>query len=285
MNMQGIAVSLILFCRLSEREGTSLQTAKPVVLGTKLLAHHYSKDRTSFRMPEETYEGWAIIASEKGAYRYAVGEEKGEAKVGEAVLCPPGIALHREMLETMDFHYLQFRLRALSSEGPIEFPHFGKLVFRDTARFLSTLAALRESRDNVSLRYSEHLITDILYQYIGERAVRRKEMRPRNEAIVEAVRLLNEQACQPISMQSLAELVGLSQSQFTRKFQKEMGLSPVKYLTGIRLNKVRQMLAETDESLEAIAEWSGYQNSFYLSRVFTKEMGMTPSRYRSTHRV
>jgi transcriptional regulator GlxA family with amidase domain len=135
------------------------------------------------------------------------------------------------------------------------------------------------------LRYSEHLITDILYQYIGERAVKRKEMRPRNEAIVEAVRLLNEQACQSISMQSLAELVGLSQSQFTRKFQKEMGLSPVKYLTGIRLNKVRQMLSETDESLEAIAELSGYQNAFYLSRVFTREMGMTPSRYRSTHRV
>ncbi|GAA3412063.1 helix-turn-helix domain-containing protein [Paenibacillus hodogayensis] len=110
-------------------------------------------------------------------------------------------------------------------------------------------------------------------------------MKPRDAAIDEAVRYINERACQSISMQSVASLVGLSHSKFTRKFQKELGISPVKYWTGIRLHKVRQMLVETDDSLETIAEKCGYQNAFYLSRVFSKEMGINPSCYRSTHRV
>lgn len=268
-----------------------MQLAKTVWIETKLIAHHYSRDRDAFQRPVEVYEGWAIIAGERGTFQYALGdsEEKGEAKVGEIILCPPGVPLHRSMQTFMDFHYLQFHLQYLlepgSPDGSVEFPYFGKIVFRDTVRLLSTLAALRESRHNVSRSYSEHLISDILYQYVAERAAGRKEMKPRDEAIAEAVRLLNEQACEALSMQALAERIGLSQSQFTRKFQKEIGLSPVKYLTGIRLNKVRQMLAETDESLEAIAEACGYQNAFYLSRVFTREMSMTPSRYRSTHRV
>jgi AraC-like DNA-binding protein len=214
-----------------------------------------------------------------------VAGESGEAKAGEAVLCPPGVPFRREAIGTLDFHYLQFRLGVSSPEGPLEFPHSGKLPFRDTARLLSTLTALREGRDHVSLHYLEHLICDMLYQYIGERAARRKERRPRDPAIDEAVRYITERACQNISMQSVAALVGLSQSQFTRKFQKEMGISPVKYWTGVRLHKVRRMLAETDEPLERIAELCGYQNAFYLSRVFSKEMKTSPSQYRSAHRV
>lgn len=262
-----------------------MRQEQPIRLETTLLAHHYSRNRTSFRMPEETYEGWAILAGEKGTYRYAVKDEEGEARVGDVVLCPPGIPLHRETIGELDFHYLHFQLRAFSPEGAIEFPLCGKIAFRDTPRLLSTLTGLREARSNVSLSYSEHLIGDMLYQMIAERAALRKEIKPRSAEIDEAVRLINEQAFRALSMQSLAASVGLSQSQFTRKFQKEAGVSPVKYLTSIRLNRVKQLLAETDDTLESIAESCGYQNAFYLSRVFSKEMNMSPSRYRSTHRV
>ncbi|WP_158606673.1 helix-turn-helix domain-containing protein [Paenibacillus ginsengarvi] len=260
-------------------------SARTIAVETKLIAHAYSRDRESFRLPEETYEGWAIIASEKGTFEYAVGDETGEAKAGEAVLCPPGIPFHRRTLGLLDFHYVQFHLSTISPDGPIEFPYLGKIVFRDTSRLLSTLAALRDAREHVSQQYLEHLVTDLLYQYIGERAASRRERKPRDSAIQEAVRYVNEHAYEDISMQLVASRVGLSQSQFTRKFQKELGISPVKYWTGVRLRKVRQLLAETDEPLEAIAELCGYQNAFYLSRVFSREMDISPSEYRRSHRV
>ncbi|WP_158302196.1 helix-turn-helix domain-containing protein [Paenibacillus mesophilus] len=262
-----------------------MHSARTILVETKLISYSYSYNRASFRLPEETYVGWAIIASEKGAFEYAVGDEAGEAKAGEAVLCPPGVPFHRRTLGLLDFHYVQFHLRALSPDGPIEFPYLGKIVFRDTSRLLSTLAALREAREHVSQHYVEHLVADMLYQYIGERATIRRERKPRDSAIQEAVRYVNEHAYEDISMQLVASRVGLSQSQFTRKFQKELGISPVKYWTSVRLRKVKQLLAETDEPLETIAELCGYQNAFYLSRVFSKEMDITPSEYRRSHRV
>ncbi|GAA3412065.1 hypothetical protein ACFFNY_10580 [Paenibacillus hodogayensis] len=137
--------------------------ANIIAIETKLLAQSYSRDRTSFLMPEETYEGWVLLAGEKGVFRYTVADEAGEAKVGDVVLCPPGTSLHREMIEKLDFHYVHFRLYARSSEGPIEFPYFGKIVFRNTSRLLSILAGMRAARSNVSLSYLEHLVSDVLY--------------------------------------------------------------------------------------------------------------------------
>jgi AraC-like DNA-binding protein len=259
---------------------------KAFTIESEVIAYTYSKDRTSFKLPSETYSGWVLLACEKGAFQFEAADRSGVARVGEAVLCPPGIALHRKALSIIDFHYIQFRLKVISDSNPVDYPHSGKLAFRDSSRLLSTLAGLREARGGqMSAHYFNHLVNDLLYQYIAEQAAKMREGKERDPAIAEAVRFIHEHAFQNVSMQEAAAHAGLSQSQFTRKFQKEMGISPVKYMTRIRLNKVKQLLAETEDSLETIAEKCGYQNAFYLSRVFSKEMGISPSRYRVSHRV
>ncbi|GAA3407849.1 helix-turn-helix domain-containing protein [Paenibacillus hodogayensis] len=251
----------------------------------EVISHYYSKERSSFNFAQETYAEWALLACEEGKFHFQVAEQSGEVRAGEAVLCPPGEALHRRALTTLAFHFATFRLRAFQKGEAVDFPYRGKLSFQNSVRSLSTLASLRESMGLVSPRYTEHLIADLLYQYIGEVAVRHKERQPRDPAIREALRCIRDHAFDHVSMQLAASRAGLSQSQFTRKFQKEMGISPVKYLTQLRLQKAKLLLTETDDSLETIAERCGYQNAFYLSRVFSKEIRLSPSQYRSTHRV
>ncbi|WP_202916106.1 AraC family transcriptional regulator [Paenibacillus mesophilus] len=254
-------------------------------MSTGLLVHYYSKERATFKLAEEVYVGWALLVCEEGRFHYEIGDQSGEVRVGEAVLCPPGQVLRRKALSPLIFHFAHFHLQAFSGKEPTDFPYTGKLTFRNSSRLLHTLACLRESRLNVSRTYAEHLLNDILYQYIEECAARRKESAPQDAGILEALRYIDGQAFGDVSMQRAAARAGLSQSQFTRKFQKEMGISPVKYLTQLRMQKAKQMLTDTEEPLEKIAEQCGYQNAFYLSRVFSKEMDMSPSRYRSSHRV
>jgi AraC-like DNA-binding protein len=254
-------------------------------LRIRVMSYFFLQDHEAFKLPTGTYKGWSLLTCEKGKFRYKVGDEEGEAQVGEAVLCPPGVPLDRRALTNVTFHFTVFLLDTALDGEDIVFPYQGKLTFRNPSRFLSTLAALRESMDNLSRHYTEHLLGDILYQYVDERAAFNKEMKPRDPSILEAVRYINEQAFDEVSMQTVAAHVGLSQSQFTRKFQKEVGQSPIKYLTQLRLQKVKLMLLETDDSLETIAERCGYRNAFYLSRVFSSEMSISPSVYRSTHRV
>ena len=52
----------------------------------------------------------------------------------------------------------------------------------------------------------------------------------------------------------------------------------------VRLNRVKQLLVETDLPLEAIAERSGFPHVEYLSVAFRREVGLPPSRFRIRHR-
>jgi AraC-like DNA-binding protein len=255
------------------------------MISTQLISHVYQPKRESFNKSEESYTGWSLLTCDEGLVQYKTGDDEGEVKVGEIVLCPPGETFHRKALTIISFHFAVFHLQAFDQKNEAVFPGCGKLKLSNTNRLLVTLERLRNARDAVSAHYAEHLLNDMLYQAIEEQTLKERENKPADPQVLEAVRYINEHAVHNMSIQDAAHYVGLTQSQFTRKFQKEMGVSPIKYLTGLRLQKVCNLLTETDQTLEQIAEQCGFQTAYYLSRVFTKEMNTSPSRYRINHRV
>lgn len=108
-------------------------------ININLSAYYYSKGRESFKLPEETYDGWALLTCEEGVFHYQIGEQTGEVRVGEAVLCPPGKALHRKALTMLSFHFAVFQMHVAGSEGAVQFPFEGKLTFYNYSRLASTL--------------------------------------------------------------------------------------------------------------------------------------------------
>ncbi|MDF2721147.1 MAG: hypothetical protein K0Q59_822 [Paenibacillus sp.] len=60
-------------------------------------------------------------------------------------------------------------------------------------------------------------------------------------------------------------------------------MTPSKYLTSLRLEKAKKLLAETNWTLDQISGSCGYQNGFYLSRVFKANCLVTPNQYRKEH--
>ncbi|MFD0958360.1 helix-turn-helix domain-containing protein [Paenibacillus chungangensis] len=255
-------------------------------LDTKLHIYLYSGLLERFRYPYRTYKEWGLLTAEKGSFRYTIGEETGEVKVGEAVLCPPNVTLHRATDSPIAFHFIRFHVKATDLHGnQIDFPYHGKLLFRNSSRFLSSLVSMRHSLESNSYHYINHLLNDILYQYIEENTYHKRNEMPKDPSIIEALRYINENASTSISMNFVSSHVGLSQSQFTRKFQKEVGVNPIKYLTTLRIQKAKSLLVETEDSLEDIALQCGYQSAFYLSRVFLRETSINPSEYRKAYRV
>ncbi|MEV4539036.1 helix-turn-helix transcriptional regulator [Asanoa sp. NPDC049518] len=97
--------------------------------------------------------------------------------------------------------------------------------------------------------------------------------------------ILDHFARPDLSLRRLAALLGISPAQLSRRFRAVRGVTPVAYLRGVRLQKARELLAETDDTLQAIAERCGYRSAFYLSRVFSDRTGQSPSRYRKDSRV
>jgi transcriptional regulator GlxA family with amidase domain len=83
----------------------------------------------------------------------------------------------------------------------------------------------------------------------------------------------------------LAKLAGLSRAAFARRFRLEVGVSPLRFVADLRLQKAANLLVASDESIAAIAGMVGYANEFALSRAFRRFTGTPPGVYRRTSRV
>ncbi|HIH9250421.1 TPA: GlxA family transcriptional regulator [Enterobacter ludwigii] len=83
-----------------------------------------------------------------------------------------------------------------------------------------------------------------------------------------------------LCVENLAQKAAMSPRNFTRVFTRETGASPARYVTEARLAAARQLLEQTSDPLERIAEQSGFGSSINLRRVFEKQLHLTPGEYR-----
>jgi transcriptional regulator GlxA family with amidase domain len=83
-----------------------------------------------------------------------------------------------------------------------------------------------------------------------------------------------------VSNRVLAELVGLSASHFSRAFKQSAGVSPHRFVLDRRIERVKQLLAETDLPLALISINAGFGDQSHCSRWFHQLVGITPSRFR-----
>ena len=83
-----------------------------------------------------------------------------------------------------------------------------------------------------------------------------------------------------ISLNSVAEYVGLSPNHFSAIFSKETGETFIGHLTATRLRNARELLRSTSAKSSEIAFMVGYNDPHYFSYVFKKNVGLSPSEYR-----
>jgi transcriptional regulator GlxA family with amidase domain len=89
---------------------------------------------------------------------------------------------------------------------------------------------------------------------------------------------------QPISVAGMAARAHMSARTFARRFVQETGTTPQRWLIGQRILLAQQMLEETDETIDAIADKVGFGNATALRHHFRAWRGTTPNAYRRMFR-
>ena len=85
-----------------------------------------------------------------------------------------------------------------------------------------------------------------------------------------------------LSVSQLAKEVDMSEVYLRKLFKAETGVSPSEYITSVRLKKAKQFMKYYPFlKLEQCALQSGFSSLQYFSRVFRKEFGVSPSKYRN----
>ena len=92
--------------------------------------------------------------------------------------------------------------------------------------------------------------------------------------------LIDQDPCREIPQEELMKIAGIRKSAFSVAFRKVTGTTPLRYIIRSRLEKARDLLAESDLPVSAIAEMCGFQDPLYFSRRFRQQFLVSPRRYR-----
>ncbi|MBT2293213.1 response regulator [Paenibacillus albidus] len=95
-----------------------------------------------------------------------------------------------------------------------------------------------------------------------------------------AVDIINKYYAEDISLQSVANQINVNPSYLSRIFKQEKGENFISYLTQVRIDKAKVYLKGGKLKVYEIADKVGYHNYTYFSKIFKKNVGVTPEEYR-----
>lgn len=97
--------------------------------------------------------------------------------------------------------------------------------------------------------------------------------------VAEATRVLHQHLGRAWTIANLASEVALSESQLTRLFRQDLGISPAAFLWNARADRMAELLSSSDVTITEAARSVGWQNASAASRAFKRRYGLTPSAF------
>lgn len=94
------------------------------------------------------------------------------------------------------------------------------------------------------------------------------------------LRLVHGHPDHPWTVAALAGRTGVSRATLARRFTDLVGMPPMAYLTGWRIDLAADLLLESDVTIDAVARQVGYGSAFALSAAFKRARGISPQRHR-----
>lgn len=98
--------------------------------------------------------------------------------------------------------------------------------------------------------------------------------------VQKAIEYISANYSYAITVEDIADYVGLSRSQLFRSFRSVLGQSPKEYLTDFRLRQASYLLENSNLPIMTIANSVGFDNSLYFSKTFHRKQQKTPTEYR-----
>ncbi|MHC4660273.1 MAG: helix-turn-helix domain-containing protein [Planctomycetota bacterium] len=100
------------------------------------------------------------------------------------------------------------------------------------------------------------------------------------EVWMAAVSYMADHLEKPLTVKTLAQHVRLSNQRFTQLFKLFSGVSPMQYFTKMRIDSARELLLTSTASIKEITTMVGFSDPLYFSRVFRRQMGVSPRAFR-----
>jgi AraC-like DNA-binding protein/quercetin dioxygenase-like cupin family protein len=167
-----------------------------------------------------------------------------------------------------DFFFIRF----IPKNGPLQIPPFFEYIYTE---FLLPRAG------------GNHLITGLVERFLNEfpreyhSAIEWNNLALNRNKEFEKVRAYMEEQYPRVTLKSLIEKFGHSINYYNKMIKSHTGLSYVKYLQNIRLEKAKQLLMSTKFPIEEIACRVGYKDPSHFYKIFYEKYQIRPKEIRS----
>lgn len=101
-----------------------------------------------------------------------------------------------------------------------------------------------------------------------------------SKLIFDITEYINKNYSQPLSLEDIAKKFYISTCYLSTIFKQKTNMNFKEYIMMLKFNKAKELLSETNESIQEIALELGYSSSSYFSKAFHNETGYVPSEYR-----
>jgi transcriptional regulator GlxA family with amidase domain len=139
------------------------------------------------------------------------------------------------------------------------------------ARFTSVDTAMHLARINL-----------IDWHHIGQQPFARlaRSRQVEDAVIARCQTWIAENYANPAPVNAMIQLSGLAERSFKRRFQQATGMSPLEYVHTLRLEEAKHLLESGSQPSEAIANEVGYEDAGFFTRLFKRNVNLTPAEYR-----
>lgn len=278
-----------------------------------ILASHSFYQNWGFQFPCKKSFGFHVVTRGNCLIRYNAGTKKyRELKKGDIVFITKGfnheivssikqksISIHelkQELENSQDNHTPNCSMISVRYE-PSDFihPFFSEIediLFVSGEEIpplhpiQSTLTLIsNELKDSKSSELILQRLSDILLYYILKYWIEKHNpINPgwlrtlKDEKILYALNLLHKDISFDWTLESISNAIGISRATLAYKFKDALGITPLDYLSQIRIQKGRKLLKEENYSIEEVARKVGYGNSFSFSKAYKRIRGVSPSK-------
>jgi AraC-like DNA-binding protein len=129
---------------------------------------------------------------------------------------------------------------------------------------------------------AQSILRQLLKPFLAS-AKLRQDMEPLAAEPFPAVQeFINHHLAEPIILADLARVAGLNPTYFSDRFQRQMGIRPLEYLTRLRMDRACYLLRTSKASIKEVTYNVGLRDPAYFSRLFQKYCHLSPSAYRTT---
>lgn len=166
------------------------------------------------------------------------------------------------------------------------FKHFnlsGKILFKntDTIELFNKIQSLKKvSNFSDDLCYEiAPILFNILCQLNKNDVLGEKN---KDDVIVKTKQLLDDSIYTDITMDVIADKIGLSKSHIIREFSKYYGCTPYNYLISQKIAIAKKMISLSNMKIADISNTLGFSDPHYFSRLFKIKVGLSPQQYKTS---